>query len=194
MWFYEYNGEKVGPIPSETLKHLAAHGAITPETHIWRSDRQAPVLASRVKNLFPEIVEAVVAEDDATDTIVLYLTAALNACRDEDEDRLKGHAPPIHAIHPFSISEILLDFTIERVRELPVPAYDPLLPLHQQTKPVRQMFEATVRVILCHRPSYRTTLGEIRRMQPGRREDIVVYECKEFKDGEWIFLDAALTR
>ena len=75
-----------------------------------------------------------------------------------------------------------------------MPAYDPLLPLHQQTKPVRQMFEATVRVILCHRPSYRTTLGEIRRMQPGRREDIVVYECKEFKDGEWIFLDAALTR
>ncbi len=31
-------------------------------------------------------------------------------------------------------------------------------------------------------------------MKRGRREETVIYECKEFNDGNWLFLDAELTR
>jgi|GEM_PF-2936898 len=194
-WFYEYDGKKIGPIPDATLRHLASHGAISPETNVWKTGMDAPVHASRVKNLFTDIVEASIVEAATpSETVTSYLGEAFEACRDEDEDRLKQHAPSIHTIHPFSVSSILLDYQILSVRQLPAPIQDSSAPPDQRTKPVRQMFEATVHVVLCDRPNYRASLDEIRRLQPGRREETIVYECKEFKDGDWIFLDAELTR
>lgn len=194
-WFYEYDGKKVGPIPDATLRHLARHGAISPQTNVWKTGMDAPVSASRVKNLFANIVEAsIVSESSPNETVTQYLIESLEACRDEDQDRLKQHTPALHAMHPFTVSSILLDYEILSVRQLPTPIQDSATPPEKRTKPVRQMFEATVHVVLCQRPNYRTTLHEIRRLQPGRREETIVYECKEFKDGDWLFLDADLTR
>ena len=192
-WFYEYDGRRTGPVPSETLRHLAYHGAISPETNVWKGGMDTPVPASQVKNLFRDVVEAsVVRESHANETVTQYLQEALDACRDEDEDRLKAHAPPIAAIHPFSISGILLDYEIVEIRRVPTPVFDSSLPPERQTKPVRQMYEATVRVTLCQRPNYRASLEEIRQLQPGRHEETVIYQCKEFNDGEWLFLDASI--
>lgn len=195
IWFYEYEGIKVGPVPPATIRHLAACGAITQETKVWQGDMETPVLASRIKNLFPSpAVSAPPVNAQSIETVRAYLTEALNACRDEDEDRLKKHVPPLFAIHPFSTPHILLDFDIVQINKLPTPIIDPSLPMGQRTKPVRQLFEAAVRVVLCDRPSYRGSLEEIRRLQVGRCEQAVTYECKEFMDGEWLFLNAALTK
>lgn len=132
----------------------------------------------------------------SNETVAKYLAEVLEACRDDDADeaRLMNHVPRIDGIHPFGISTVLLEFSIAKITQLPTPIFDPTLPPENRTKPVRQLFEAVVNVVLCDRPKYRTTLAEIRRFQPGRRSEMVVYECKEFEDGQWIFLDAELTR
>jgi len=195
VWFYEYEGIKVGPVPPATIRHLATCGAITHETKVWQGDMETPVRASQIKNLFPSrAVSAPPIKAQSVETVRSYLTEALNACRNEDEDRLQEHVPRLFAIHPFSIQHILLDFEIVQIDKLPTPIIDLSLPLGQRTKPVRQLFEAVVRVVLCDRPSYRGSLEEIRRLQVGRCEQAVSYQCKEFMDGDWLFLHSALTK
>jgi hypothetical protein len=195
QWFYERDGQKHGPVPAATLRHLAECGGLTPATNVWQGDMKAPVPAVRVKNLFPNAVLTPQNNSpEPTRTVADYLTETLNACRDEDEDRLKNHVPRLMSIHPFSIGWILLEFEIMKIVKLPTPIHDPSLPLGQRTKPVRQLFDATVSVVLCTRPKYRGSLDEVRRLQVGRREDVVVYECKEFMDGDWIFMDVNVAR
>ncbi len=193
-WYYEYAGKKIGPVPAATLKHLASHGAVTPITNVWAGEQSDPVPASRIKNLFPQDLTAtnLVHGSGENATVRAYLQEALDACRDEDDDRLKSHIPKIFAIHPFSIRAILLDFKILGITLLPLPTPELSLPHEQQTKPVRQIFKATVHVVLCDRPNYRSSLAEIRQQQTGRREDTVEYGCKEFEDGDWLFMEADL--
>ncbi len=52
MWFYEYEGRKVGPIPAETLFHLARRGIIQRQSRLWRGDESAPAFAGTVDGLF----------------------------------------------------------------------------------------------------------------------------------------------
>ncbi|GBR50626.1 hypothetical protein AA106555_0279 [Neokomagataea thailandica NBRC 106555] len=35
-WYYAFEGQQVGPITTEQLKHLASLGTITPQTLVWR--------------------------------------------------------------------------------------------------------------------------------------------------------------
>lgn len=66
-WFYEFDGEKIGPIPSVTLRQLAELGGISPQTKIWKSGMDTPVPASRVKELFSEKLP-ILDEADPSDT------------------------------------------------------------------------------------------------------------------------------
>jgi hypothetical protein len=137
-------------------------------------------------------VPAVPSELVENDAVIGYLRAALDACR--DEERLNDHTPRIVAFHSFSISGILLDYEIVSIRPVETPVNDLSIPLGERTKPVRQMFEAVVRVVLCDRFYYQCSLDEIRQIRPGCREETITYECKEFEDGDWLFMDAELSR
>ena len=52
LWFYEYEGRKIGPIPLETLRHLAAYGAIYRKTRVWQGDTSEPIDAQAVDGVF----------------------------------------------------------------------------------------------------------------------------------------------
>jgi hypothetical protein len=54
-WFYEYEGRKVGPIPSETLLHLARYGVIHRQTRVWEGEASEPVVADTVDGLFEPV-------------------------------------------------------------------------------------------------------------------------------------------
>lgn len=194
-WFYEYDGKKFGPVPGSTLRHLAAHGAILSSTRIWKSCTDHPVNASRVSGLLPaHVTPMLTVQSSAVHLAMTNLLAAMEACRDEDDDRLTSHIPPIHAIHPFAISHVLVDYRLVSMIELPVPLIDPLLPASKTAKPITRLFSAIVEVSICDRPRQRTPLAEIRRLRPDLRIVTIEYEGKEFDDGEWLFLDRNLAR
>jgi hypothetical protein len=58
LWFYEYEGRKIGPIPTATLLHLARHGAIHRQSRVWQDDASERVLAETVKDLFEPVTES----------------------------------------------------------------------------------------------------------------------------------------
>lgn len=190
-WFYEYDGQRHGPVSSDTLRHLAKHGAIAPSTRIWKDGVGTAALASQVKNLFSGERQGVASpKPTGQETVHGYLSQVLDAVRDEDEARLKASVPPLHALMLCdSIASILLDYNIRSIEMLPVPPDDPSAPASQRTKPVRQIFRAQVAAVLCVRPNVPTSMDVIRRTQPGRREQTFVIGCKEFMDGAWLFMD-----
>lgn len=193
-WFYEYEGEKHGPVPPQTLKHLARHGAIVAETRIWKVGVASPVQASRIKNLLPvaEVSTKASIPSVQHETVGSYLQQVLEAIRDEDDRRWETAAPPLHVYSSFSTQWILLEYEVQSIKQLPSPIINEDTPPTKRTKPVRQLFEATVRVVVCERPNYRGSLAEIRHLAPGRREQTVTYECKEFQDGMWLFFSESV--
>ncbi|QDS88037.1 Bacterial membrane flanked domain protein [Rosistilla ulvae] len=54
-WRYYRNGTEHGPVAGAELKRLAAQGGLQPSDTIWKPGMAAPVLASRLKSLFPPI-------------------------------------------------------------------------------------------------------------------------------------------
>jgi hypothetical protein len=191
-WFYEYDGQRHGPVNSSTLRHLAKHGAIIPSTRIWKDGVEAAAQASQVKNLFSSVSRAVASRETADhETVCDYLKQVLDAVRDDDEARLKASAPPLHAMMLCdSIASVLLDYEVLAIESMPVPPENPNAPASQRTKPLRQLFKAKVSAVLCARPKTPTPVDVIRRTQLGRREQIFLIGCKEFADGEWLFMDA----
>jgi hypothetical protein len=47
-YFYECDGEKVGPVPAATLGHLLKTGVITQQSKIWLPNSDNPTLASQL--------------------------------------------------------------------------------------------------------------------------------------------------
>ncbi len=52
MWYYQQGGQRMGPIPAEALKALAAAGQIRPTDPIMRDDMTTWVPANQVRGLF----------------------------------------------------------------------------------------------------------------------------------------------
>jgi len=95
-WFYERDGEKIGPIPGKTLRDLAACGAITPTTNVWKSEMLRPVPASRVSGLFPVVAQAEsTAEASGIDATVAGTVRELPVAR-----RLNEAQPPSFEVPP----------------------------------------------------------------------------------------------
>ena len=184
-WYYEFGGKKTGPVPGETLHHLADHHAIRPDTKIWKDDMEAPVLASKVKNLFP-------ASAGDINVAHTHLTTALDAVMDEDEGRLLNHNPHLFFTH--ASSGILVDYKIVSITPILPPVLDSKMSFENQTKPVRHMFSSQVLVTFCDRPLHPCPLAELRATRPGRRVEAMRLECTEFADGDWSFLDRAYSR
>ncbi len=182
-WYYEYGGKKVGPVPSETLHHLADYHAIKPDTNIWKDDMDTPVHASKAKSLFPA------SKGDIT-TARLYLTKALEAVMDEDEGRHMDHEP--HLLLTHASSGILVEYKIISITPTTPPVYDLNLHPDKQPKPVRHMYDAQVLVTFCDRPLHPCPLAELRKSKPGRRVEAFQLECKEFVDGDWSFWDGVV--
>jgi hypothetical protein len=184
-WYYEYGGKKIGPVPGETLRHLADHSAIKPDTSVWRDGMDTPVAASKIKNLFP-------ASAGDIDVARTYLSTVLDAVMDEDEARLEHHDPHLMFFHASTVSGVLVAYKILSIVPKTPPIFDPSLSAGEQTKPVRQLFDANVRATFCDRPHYACSLAELREKLPGRRDEVMLLKCKQFTDGDWIFIDGTL--
>ena len=52
-WFYEKDGEKLGPVSTDRLKDLAASGQLNSQDLVWRTGLEAWQPADRVRGLFP---------------------------------------------------------------------------------------------------------------------------------------------
>ncbi len=183
-WYYEFGGKKVGPVPSETLHHLADFHAIRPETNIWKDDMEAPVHACKAKNLFP-------ASTGDLNMAHTNLTTALSAVMDEDEKRLVAHRPRLLFIH--SSPGILIDYKIISITTKTVPDFDPNLAPEEKMKPIRHLFDAQVLVTFCDRPLHPCPLAELRISKPGRRVEAFQLQCTEFADGDWKFWDGVVS-
>ena len=179
-WFYEFGGKKTGPVPSETLHHLADHHAIMLNTNVWKDDMEAPVPAYKIKHLFA----ATVGDMNAAHK---YLTTALEAVMDEEESRLLKHRPRLFFTH--SCSGILIEYKIVSIAPKTLPAMDPNVTPDKETEPVRHLFDAQVLVTFCTRPLHPCPLPELRESKPGRRVEKLQLECTEFVNGDWNFWD-----
>src|SRR5690606_19527411 len=110
------------------------------------------------------------------------MEAAFESEKYEDAELLpKG----VSAVHPFS--SMLLSYEVLSVIEGEAPKYDPTKPLKSQTKPVQHMFEIIASVDLCDRPNYPMPLIHIWENPQNKRTEIVYYDAKQFKDGDWLF-------
>jgi hypothetical protein len=196
-WFYEYDGKKIGPIPSETLRHLARHGAISKTSPVWKQGMSASVHAEKVKGLFDSSLDSTssTVTDSASQgepAVIKYLRAVLDACCDDDTGNLMKGSPSLGFVNPWSVAKVLLSYEIGSLEQLPTPVVDMSLPLGKRTKPVKSMFQVTVHAVLCVRPAYATTMAEVRKAQPGRHEEDEALICKEFEDGSWVFMSSSL--
>ena len=73
VWFYEYEGRKIGPIPTATLLHLARYGAINGQSRVWQDDASEPVLAETVKDLFEPVNESAHPSDESQEQETSWL-------------------------------------------------------------------------------------------------------------------------
>lgn len=196
-WFYEYSGKEHGPIPPETLLHLARHGAITRASLVRRQGMSQCVAADKVKGLFVDSSAGKSAADgsDATpqEHVFEHLSKALEYCiADKDGDLMK-QTPLIGCIWPWS-TKILLHYELLGIERLPTPDTDMSLPLGQRTKPVKDLFRAVIKATLCDRPQHAASVEEVRRMQLRKEQRDCALICKQFQDSSWIFMDEALDR
>ena len=179
-WYYESGGKKIGPVPGDTLHHLADHHAIMHDTNIWKDGMDSPVHASKIKNLFPVSVGNI-------NVAHKHLTTALDAVMDEDEGRLLRHDPRLFFIH--SCSGILIDYKIISIVPMTPPVFDPDVAAEKQPEAVRHLFEAQLLVTFCDRPLHPCPLTELRESKPGRRVEKLQLECTELVSGVWNFWD-----
>lgn len=129
------------------------------------------------------------AKRSAVDEARELLLFALEADRNENDDVLKFHDPVIHHLSAYDgIGNILLDYRVIEIAEVPVPDVDPATSVSDRTKTVLRRFLARVEVGLCKRPRTTGSLAEIRFRRPGYHSVTVVYECKLFEDGQWLFM------
>ncbi len=52
-WYYAKGDEKIGPITSVELKHVAANGKLHPTDYVWKTDWPEWKKANSLKGLFP---------------------------------------------------------------------------------------------------------------------------------------------
>ncbi len=50
-WYFEFNGQRHGPVSSNDLKEKAAQGFVTPDTKIWRNPNEGWVPARKIQGL-----------------------------------------------------------------------------------------------------------------------------------------------
>jgi hypothetical protein len=133
-------------------------------------------------------------EANNTDIAKGYLAEALEAFKYDDTESLKRHQPRLALLFVTQRYSVLLDYSILSVTTKTPPKFDPKIPVGQQTKPVSQMFEAVVSVTLCDRPNYRGTFAELLASRPKTYGEVWKFNCKEFTDGDWVFVDASWGR
>ena len=181
-WFYEVDGQKVGPVPAKTIRQLARKGVIQPQTSLWSGAAEKPIQARRVHDLF--------ASDEPTPNPEIQraseiMSVALAACRDDKEDLLDEHEPPITAFHPFASTHVLLDYKVACVEEVPPPPITTVKTRGIAEKPVQRTFKIVVETELCFRTTHRTKISELRQTTPGHKNDSFTYRAREFVDGRW---------
>lgn len=110
----------------------------------------------------------------------------------EDKGRLERHKPLLGIYLASCTFSILLDYTILSVVSKTPQKFDPKKPIGQQTKPVRQLFEAAVLLTLCERPNHSGTLATLLASQPATHSEAVTLDCREFEDGNLFFWGGAV--
>lgn len=55
QWYYAKDGQRQGPIASDTLKEMAISGQLQPSDHVWREGMSNWVPAGKLKGLFPDV-------------------------------------------------------------------------------------------------------------------------------------------
>lgn len=65
LWYYAKNDQQLGPISGVELRRLAQAGDLTRDDLVWREGMENWAAAGRVKGLFPDLQETIVAPGDS---------------------------------------------------------------------------------------------------------------------------------
>jgi hypothetical protein len=189
-YFYECDGEKVGPVPAATLGHLLKTGVITQQSKIWLPNSDNPTLASQLPDT--TFIGELANRQDApspVDVAMSYLKEVLDAYCEERADLLSEQSPlNLGLLDDFSVGHVLIDYQILSLAERPHHPPEP------GVRPIRRFFQAIVELGLCERPSTRESLANLRRTRPGFHRKITVFEGREFDDGTWLFMDESFIK
>lgn len=185
-WFYEYAGEKCGPVSQCTIAHLAKHGAIGAHARIWTDDGGLAVAAEELAWLRPHLA----ALDDSSrgkesaDRVRSVLARVLDAVRNHAVEELGQRSPPIVLIASCfdgTAGVALIDYRVIAVEQV-APEVNGGGAGSGMTA---ARFNAVVRASVCKRKSWRATVEELQKSGTDKRDAEFVFECIERKDGSW---------
>jgi nitroreductase len=110
QFFVERGGKKAGPFSTGQLKGLAAEGRLQPTDAIWKDGMDKPVVAAKVKNLFPDPAQGAAPSE-------AEMTAAAHAADMSRSDAdVALESPSAAAEHPIAAGDSdpeLADFDVE---------------------------------------------------------------------------------
>lgn len=184
-WFYEHDGKKTGPVPDATLKHLASCGIISPNTNIWKVGMEESVAAAKVKNLFEPIRKA---SENALLALKIYLDVEIEY-PGQAHDLLINKKPRIGAVLPHFLPDAtLMDYAIKHIFQ--IESIDvATLPSEEKTKPIKNSFIAIVYMTYYETYQGRISAEDLVIWKKHKNwQELVVLECREFEDGDYIFL------
>lgn len=185
-WFYEYAGEKLGPVPQQTVVHLARYGAIGPRTRVWNGEDATPTELEHLSFLEPTRSHEG-PECWATDpsmSVRDILQRALDAVLDHTEDSLLQAKPTIsHITMRFSGMKrvALIEYRIPAVEQLGIETFRATA----GSKTPLRVYIAVVVAFVCNPLGWDATVEELRKHGKEKREVLIEYECIEWKDGGW---------
>lgn len=185
-WFYEYAGEKLGPVPQQTVVHLARHGAIGPRTRVWNGEDATPTELEQLSFLQAlRLNEGPECPATAPSLSVRdILQRALDAVRDHAEDSLQQAKPTIwHCATRFSGANrvALIEYRIPAVEQLGIESFRSTA----GSKTPLRVYRAVVCAFVCAPVTWEATVEELRKHGKEKREISIEYECIEWKDGGW---------
>lgn len=185
-WFYEYEDGKYGPVPQETIAHLAKHRAIGPRTRLWRGDAPEPVEAAHFPFLQAHLS---VSEGEnrlavSTQGVRAVLERALDAVRSQTDGSLADSKPPILHLGTSFIgvrAVALIDYRVLAIEPRDVQSRSDV----PSPRTTVGQYTAIVRANVCKPFSWQASVEELRKHGTDKRQVDIVYDCIERADGSW---------
>jgi hypothetical protein len=191
-WFYEYDGKEHGPVPRETLVHLATHGAINRASALRCETGHATMPAGQVAFLEPHFANnASVAEKvDSGSLVRSLLSNALDTIRNGVE--VTPNEPLTDVVHQSRClvglnKAMLLAYQIETVESLPIES----VKRSPSAKSISQCFKAVVQARVCKPLSWTDSIDQLKKHAPEQRSIVIIYHCYQLQAGRWILEELA---
>ena len=189
-WFYEFDGKEHGPVPEETLAHLAKHGAISRATLVRREAGQPAVLAGQVAFLESHLTVNGTAprQDDSGLLVKSVLSKALETIRngvDAASDPALAGVVHISRCLTGPNKVALLDYRIECLEPLPTDNENRSASL----KRVSRRFKAIVQAKVCKPLSWTDSIDELNKHATEQRNIAITYDCCQLEGGHWSLVE-----